>query len=511
MAFYHLHDLSELNIAFIAWSLIVLIYSLFGRILKTKLFLTSSVFAILVGMIFSLITGLVNGGRTINSNIDLLFYVAAIGAQIQLFLTAIYLPKHYIWLRRRELGILLFITKPLMVAFGFAFAVLFFYKNFPVNLLEYWLLSSILAITDPVLLSDYFKGRFAVKHLPIELSYLLLAEAALNDSFGLLYIGLPVSFRVLSDQSFMIVLLRYFLHVIVWKYILGGFIGGLLGYFGARLLAFSERRILFDKQSFLTYTVALTVFVGSLTLIINTNTFFSVFVSGMVFNWFSSHLNRQIETHYQDTIDSLLNFTFFLIFGLYIPWTEFGNIGVVMLLLFSASLVFIRRIVATFFPIFFARRNGLFHFFSKWDLSFVGFFAPIGTTSLWYTIWALNQFNQELPIFEITVFVILFCVFLFGIVSTPFIFLYYKILHPDVTQINSEITLIKLRQSEDNDLRQLERIKYLREIQHLSEQEHSELKQLRRDRELTGKAEDIEIMDDSEVQQFDDKMYHPRT
>jgi NhaP-type Na+/H+ or K+/H+ antiporter len=74
------------------------------------------------------------------------------------------------------------------------------------------------------------------------------------------------------------------------------------------------------------------------------------FVAGTVLSWDLWFNNRVKNAHFQEIIDNLLNLTYFVFIGSFMPWSDFNNPGgeypelaIWKLILFALWMLFVRR------------------------------------------------------------------------------------------------------------------------------------------------------------------------
>jgi len=88
-------------------------------------------------------------------------------------------------------------------------------------------------------------------------------------------------------------------------------IGIFLGYTARKAIQFSEKKGLIDKESFLSYSIAVALIGTGFLNLIGSSDFIAVFLAGNVITW-TSWFNEQVaETHFQNVIDSLCKLFFF--------------------------------------------------------------------------------------------------------------------------------------------------------------------------------------------------------
>lgn len=94
--------------------------------------------------------------------------------------------------------------------------------------------------TDPVLSNSVVKGRFAEKHVPPRIRYLLSAESGINDGMGLpfLFLGL----YLMSEQTTGSAIAKWFYLVWAYQILLSIVIGGVIGAVARKLVKGAKNR-----------------------------------------------------------------------------------------------------------------------------------------------------------------------------------------------------------------------------------------------------------------------------
>ncbi|KAL0246869.1 hypothetical protein GEMRC1_008075 [Eukaryota sp. GEM-RC1] len=147
---------TPLFLTYVVWGLVVSTYATLGRIWKTKLYLTAASYSIAFGVLLSLILSTMLQPMSATSR-SLLLEISKVAAAIQIFVTVIYLPQHYILRRVKQLGTLVTMVMLTSAAIAFAFLVALFRSQYSISLLWFALQALLLVITDPVTMSELFK------------------------------------------------------------------------------------------------------------------------------------------------------------------------------------------------------------------------------------------------------------------------------------------------------------------------------------------------------------------
>jgi len=141
-----------------------------------------------------------------------------------LFAIGVELPKRYMADHAKSLLIMVVPT----MAFGWLVSAAFIHVLFPkLDFVSSLVISACLTPTDPIISAAVIGGRFAVKHVPLPIRQLLIAESASND--GLAYPFLSIAVYLTTEASRETALEKWL--VISWLYqvILGTVIGAIIG------------------------------------------------------------------------------------------------------------------------------------------------------------------------------------------------------------------------------------------------------------------------------------------
>ncbi len=122
------------------------------------------------------------------------------------------------------------------------------------SFLEALALGACVTPTDPILASSIVKGNFAEEHIPATVRDLLSAESAANDGAALPLLYLPLTLLAGKD-----LFKDWLVDVIIWQVLGSLVLGAICGRLANRALRFSESHGLIDKESFVVFSLALSV------------------------------------------------------------------------------------------------------------------------------------------------------------------------------------------------------------------------------------------------------------
>lgn len=373
---------TEVNLALLVLGGLVIGLGLLSGFLKERLFLSDPVVALLLGVVLS---------PAVFGAIDLhhwgqpegiLEQSARIAIGIQLMGVALRLPPGFVKLRWRPLAVLLGLVMPLMWLASALLIYLILGLPFWVSML----LGAVISPTDPVVATSIVTGRVAERNLPDRVRHVLSAESGINDGLAYPFVMLPILFLTRSPGE---AAWHWLSRILLWE-VLGAVILGLVaGYVAGWLLNWAERKHLIDKQSFLAYTLALSLVVLAGVKLMGGDGILAVFAAGSIFTIVVGSRDCAEEKEVQEAVDRLFTIYVFVILGLFIPWQGWMDLGW-RGVIFAIGVLLLRRL-----PAIFALRRWLPDCDRRADLLFMGWFGPIGVAAIFYAMLAIRKAGVE--------------------------------------------------------------------------------------------------------------------
>lgn len=120
------------------------------------------------------------------------------------------------------------------------------------------LISSFVTPTDPVLANSIVRGKFAEKHVPLNVRNILSAESGANDGLGMPYLLLGLMMLDATKTTGQIAG-RWITYGWLYYTFLSLVLGFIAGQTARILLRIAEKREWVDKESFLAFSFSLTV------------------------------------------------------------------------------------------------------------------------------------------------------------------------------------------------------------------------------------------------------------
>ncbi|KAF8960375.1 hypothetical protein BGZ46_001586, partial [Entomortierella lignicola] len=327
---------------------------------------------------------------------------------------------------------------PLMVLMWLTSAFLIWILIPDMDFVEGMILAACVTPTDPVLSNSVVKGRFAEKHVPPRIRYLLSAESGINDGMGLpfLYLGL----YLLRERTVGGAFAKWFYMIWVYQIFMSIVLGGIIGAAARKLVKGAKNRNLIDKESFLVFSIALALAVTGCVSILASDDLLAVFIAGNVFAWDDWFSNEIAEAHIQEIIDMLLNLACFVYIGASIPFSKFHDL---MLELSIWRLIVLAIVILLFrrMPFVVLMKRFIPALTTYREAAFAGWFGPIGVGAVYLSKVTAemtnpdnmgdNPYNVERllrvrsVIFPVVMFMVFSSVLIHG-VTVPLLHLQYK-------------------------------------------------------------------------------------
>ncbi|KAH7888580.1 Sodium/hydrogen exchanger family-domain-containing protein [Phlebopus sp. FC_14] len=307
-----------------------------------------------------------------------------------LFAVGVELPCAYM---KEHAKSLLIMVVPTM-AFGWVVVASVLHGLFPsLDEISALCIAACLTPTDPVTCAAITRGKFATKHVPINIRRILSAESAAND--GLAYPFLSISLYLTLETSTRAAIGQWFLIGWLYQVILGTFLGAVLGLLFSKLMKLSHRYGFIDRESYIAQYLALSIFTAGVVSTIGADDLLAAFAAGSAISW-DGHFNIQTEDDvFSSVIDYVMNCGCFIYIGAWLPFNAYNSpeLGITPLRLVILTIVILvlRRIPALLLlyrwvPEIASWKEALFsgHFVSS-------FFAQMGVSAIFVSALALTR------------------------------------------------------------------------------------------------------------------------
>ncbi|KAL1921827.1 uncharacterized protein VTP21DRAFT_10469 [Calcarisporiella thermophila] len=367
----------------------IIIFGYVSLFIKEKLYLSEAFVASLVGLVFGpAIAGLILPNSWGNVDVITLNFTRVVIA-VQVMAAGVALPKAYLW---KEIRSLLVLLVPVMTWMWLISGLAIWLLIPGINLLEALVIAACVAPTDPVLANSIVKGRFAEKHVPPHVRNILSAESGANDGLGFPFLLLAV--YLLKYQSVGEAIGRWMYMVLLYQIALSIVIGFVVGYVARKLLYYAKQRDYIDKESLLSFAVALAFFLLGTVSIIGSDDLLSCFIAGNSFTWDDWFRKETEDAHLQEVIDMLLNLSVFVYIGAVMPWSSFvdASLGLDLwrLIVIAVVILLFRRL-----PIILILYKTIPAIVTFREAVFSGYFGPIGVGAVFYAMVAKEELGSH--------------------------------------------------------------------------------------------------------------------
>ncbi|KAI9179618.1 Na+/H+ antiporter [Blastocladiella emersonii ATCC 22665] len=369
--------------------LFLVLFGLSSAVVKERLYLSEAVLTTLIGSLVGphvLALFVPQAWPDLNS---ILLETSRLVIAMQIMAAVVCLPVQYYKIHWKSIAVLLVpvMTASWLVSAGIVYWLL------PVTPLLALAIGGTLAPTDPILANSIVKGRFADRHVPRHVRHLLSGESACNDSTAALFIQLPLLLiKYNSDAGH--VTFDFFIWVVLYEMIVGAVYGVIIGYAARRALKYAEEHDLIDQENFLSFAIALSIFIDGSSLLLHLNDFVAVLTGAIAFSWDGSFYEVTKTSQIQEVLDNLANAWFFVFNGAIIPWPQIfnGSIAFWRYVVTALLILILRRI-----PVTAVCYKVLPSLTNIKEAMFVGHFGPIAAGAIYYMAFVRNALNKNSP------------------------------------------------------------------------------------------------------------------
>lgn len=374
------------SLAYIVLGGFVVVFSMVSLLVKEKLYINE----VVLGTAFGVIIGphcaggfdpRSWGSQTQRITLEVMRIVLATG----LFAIGVELPRAY--MAKHAKGLLVMVV-PTM-AFGWVTVAAVIYGLFPrYDYISALVVAACLTPTDPIISAAIVGGKFAVKHVPVNLRHIISAESAANDGFA--YPFLSISIYLTVDSSRRQAIGDWFLVGWLYQVILGTVLGAVLGLLFRHLMKFSYRKGFIDRESYVAQYLALALLTIGICSTIGSDDLLGAFAAGTAINWDGRFHDQTEKEVFSSVIDFLLNCGCFIYIGAWLPFDQFNSpeLGITpwRLVLLFVAIVFLRRI-----PPLLLLYKWVPEIANWREALFSGHFGPMGVGAIFVSTLALTR------------------------------------------------------------------------------------------------------------------------
>ncbi|KAG2343555.1 Sodium/hydrogen exchanger [Suillus weaverae] len=260
-----------------------------------------------------------------------------------LFAVGVELPCAYMKKHARSLLVMVVPT----MAFGWVVIASVIQVLFPqLNYVSSLCIAACLTPTDPVTCAAIIRGKYATKHVPVNIRRILTAESAAND--GLAYPFLAISIYLTVETSVQTAIGKWFLVGWLYQVILGTVFGAVLGHLFSKLMKICHDKGFIDRESYISQYLALSIFTMGVANTIGADDLLAAFAAGCAISW-DGYFHAQTENDaFSSVIDYVLNCGCFIYIGAWLPFDDYHSpeYGITpwKLVLLMIAILFLRRI-----------------------------------------------------------------------------------------------------------------------------------------------------------------------
>lgn len=268
-----------------------------------------------------------------------------------------------------------------------------------------------IAPTDPVLASTILKGRWAEQHVPGPLARMMSGESGANDGLGypFVFLSLYLIAKVGGNGEYAhaeggagSAMAHFFGNTIGYMILLGAVWGAIVGYASAKLMKVCRRLKYVEKESFFAFPILLAVFLIGTCGMAGSNDILAAFAAGNALSWDNWYRRETDDDSLSSTFEMFLNIALFIYLGAICPWRSFAphingtttpfTIPLWRLVCLAIAILALRRIP----PVMLLYKLRLLrsHVQSLRQAGFVGFFGPMGISSIFY-LYQIRNFCAE--------------------------------------------------------------------------------------------------------------------
>ncbi|KAG6916352.1 hypothetical protein DXG01_007243 [Tephrocybe rancida] len=339
-------DVTTVGLAYTCLGGFVVAFSMFSLLVKEIFYINEVVLGTAFGIILGPhVAGIFDPRSWVSDTTVITQEVTRIVLATGLFAVGVELPKSYMAKHAKSLLIMVVPT----MAVGWIIVGGLLQALFP-NLSFYSCLAiaTCFTSTDPIICAAIVGGKYAKKHVPLNLRQILSAESAANDSLALLFLTLSLNLILIPNKGEAIT--QWILVGWLYQAIVGVVIGAILGFIFAGLMKFSHRRGFIDHESYVAQYLALTIFTTGIVSSIGSNDLLAAFAAGSTISWDGEFNDHTEDEAFASVIDLVLNCACFIYIGAWLPFEAFNSpeLGITpwRLIVLFIGIITLRRIPA---------------------------------------------------------------------------------------------------------------------------------------------------------------------
>ncbi|KAF9445303.1 hypothetical protein P691DRAFT_805903, partial [Macrolepiota fuliginosa MF-IS2] len=307
---------------------------------------------------------------------------------IGLFAIGVELPKSYMY--RHVKGLFALVVPTMAIGWVIVAALLkVLFSRF--DFITCLALAACLTPTDPIISAAITGGKFAKKHVPLNIRHILSAESAAND--GLAYPFLSISLYLTLEPNRRKDITDWVLVGWLYQVILGTFIGAVIGVVFSWIMKISHKRGYMDRESYISQYIALAIFTIGVVNSIGSDDLLAAFAAGCAISWDGDFNAHTEDEAFASIIEYILNCGCFFYIGAWLPWNDFDmpdlGINPWRLVVLSIGILALRRI-----PAILALYKLVPEIASWKEALFCGHFGPMGIGAIFISTLAIHRLPE---------------------------------------------------------------------------------------------------------------------
>ncbi|THV05186.1 hypothetical protein K435DRAFT_115986 [Dendrothele bispora CBS 962.96] len=376
------------SLAYVCLGGFVVVFSMISFIVKEKFYINEVVLGTAFGIAMGPHGANAFDPRSWGSETEVTLEVMRVVLATGLFAIGVEIPRSY--MRDHVKGLSVMVVPTMAIGWGIVSGILF--GLFPrLGIFGCLAIAACLTPTDPIICAAIVGGKFAVKHVPLNLRQILSAESAAND--GLAYPFLSISIYLLIDATSREAVGHWFLVGWLYQVICGTVLGALIGIAFRHLMRVSHRKGYIDRESYVSQYLALAFLTIGIASTLGLDDLLAAFAAGNAISWDGDFNDRVEGDTFSSVLDLVLNCGAFIYIGAWLPFTSFNDTSLGLdvwrlVVLFLAILV-LRRIPSIMF---------LYHWVDEingWkEALFTGHFGPMGVGAIFVSTLALTRLPE---------------------------------------------------------------------------------------------------------------------
>ncbi|KAF5336682.1 hypothetical protein D9758_015681 [Tetrapyrgos nigripes] len=378
------------SLAYICLGGFAVLFSMVSLLVKERLFINEVVlgtaFGILVGPYGIDVFDPRSWGHQSNPvTLEVMRIVLAIG----LFAIGVEIPRSY--MRDHAKGLLVMVVPTMAIGWLVVSGLL--YVLFPqIELYGCLAIAACLTPTDPIISAAIVGGKFAVKHVPLNLRLILSAESAAND--GLAYPFLSIAIYLMVDPTPKEAVLHWVLIGWLYEVICGTILGAVMGIAFAYLMRFSHRRGFIDRESYVAQYLSLAFLTIGIASTLGLDDLLAAFAAGNALSWDGQFNERTEGDVFSSVIDLVFNCACFIYIGAWLPFKSFVDFDGLGLDVWRLGLLFLGVLMMRRIPSVLLLYRWIDEIEGWKQALFTGHFGPMGVGAIFVSTLAATRLPE---------------------------------------------------------------------------------------------------------------------